>query len=159
MFRMKTMLFTLVAAMIAMQSFAADTKAADDSLKKISTYEATNYYDQEVIVTGKVTQVTIRPKVTFLNLDKSYPNSPFTVVIFHGHSSFFGDANALKGKNIEIKGTIKNYNDKPEIALDNTNQLTVVGVTNLDLFLKPKSKPSSTNAPAAAPPADSSGIM
>jgi hypothetical protein len=47
------------------------------------------------------------------------------VVIFHGHSSFFGDANALKGKSIEIKGKIKNYQDKPEIALDNTNQLTV----------------------------------
>ncbi|HVU27835.1 MAG TPA: hypothetical protein VHG71_08890 [Verrucomicrobiae bacterium] len=156
---MKTIFVTLVAAMIATQSFAADTKAADDSLKKISTYEATNYYDQEVIVTGKVTQVTIRQKVTFLNLDKSYPNSPFTVVIFHGHSSFFGDANALKGKNIEIKGTIKNYNDKPEIALDNTNQLTVVGVTNLDLFLKPQHKSSSTNTTSATPSGKLPDIM
>jgi DNA/RNA endonuclease YhcR with UshA esterase domain len=47
------------------------------------------------------------------------------VVIFHGHSSFYGDANALKGKSIEIKGKIKNYQDKPEIVLDRTNQLTV----------------------------------
>ena len=76
-------------------------------------------------MTGKVAQVTIRPTVTFLNLDKPFPNSPFSVVIFHGHSSFYGNANALKGKSIEIKGKIKNYQDKPEIVLDNTNQLTV----------------------------------
>jgi hypothetical protein len=60
-----------------------------------------------------------------LNLDKAFPDSPFTVVIFHGHSSFYGDANALRGKSIEIKGKIKNYQNKPEIALDTTNQLTV----------------------------------
>ncbi len=92
---------------------------------KIGTGEADKYYDKEMIVTGKVAQVTIRPTVTFLNLDKPFPNSPFTVVIFHGHSSFYGDVNALRGKSIEIRGKIKNYNDKPEIALDNTNQLTV----------------------------------
>ena len=78
-----------------------------------------------MIVTGKVAQVTIRPTVTFLNLDQPFPNSPFTVVMFPRPHSFYGDANALKGKTIEIKGKIKNYHDKPEIALDNTNQLTV----------------------------------
>ena len=85
---------------------------------KIGTADAANHYDQEMIVTGKVAQVTIRPTVTFLNLDKPYPDSPFSVVIFHGHSSFYGDANALKGKSIEIKGKVTNYHDKPEIALD-----------------------------------------
>ncbi|HEY1718909.1 MAG TPA: hypothetical protein VGH42_11550 [Verrucomicrobiae bacterium] len=110
---------------------------------KISAASATNYYDKEMIVTGKVAQVTVRPTVTFLNLDKKFPHSPFTVVIIHGHSQFFGDANALKGKSIEIKGKIKNYKDKPEITLDSTNQLTVLGITNLNLFLNP---------PVAAPP-------
>jgi DNA/RNA endonuclease YhcR with UshA esterase domain len=74
-----------------------------------------------------------------LNLDKPFPKSPFSVVIIHGHSSFYGDANALKGKSIEVKGKIKNYQDKPEIILDSTNQLTVLGPLQ------------STNAPAAKP--------
>jgi DNA/RNA endonuclease YhcR with UshA esterase domain len=100
-------------------------KAGASALLKIGTADAASHYDQEMIVTDKVAQVTIRPTVTFLNLDKAFPNSPFTVVIFHGHSSFYGDANALKGKSIEIKGKIKNYQDKPEIVLDSTNQLTV----------------------------------
>lgn len=129
---------------------------------KIGAAEATNYYDQTMIVTGKVAQVTILKSVTFLNLDKPHPDSPFTVVIFHGHSSFYGDANALKGKSIEIKGKIKNYHDKPEIALDSTNQLTVLGVTNLSLFLNPVARaiktpltPSPTNAPPATPSTNS----
>jgi DNA/RNA endonuclease YhcR with UshA esterase domain len=132
---------------------AADTNAPNPL--KIGTSEASNYYDQEMIVTGRVAQVTIRPTITFLNLDKPYPDSPFTVVIFHAHSSFFGDANALKGKSIEIKGKIINYHDKPEIALDSTNQLTVLGTiqsTNAPVVLP-------TNAPPVMPSTNFPEIM
>jgi len=128
---MRRLLPILAVLTIAIQLPAADTNAPTLSktnafaVLKIGTADATNYYDRVMIVTGKVAQVTIRPTVTFLNLDKPFPNSPFTVVIFHGHSSFYGDANALRGRAIEIKGKIKKYNDKPEIALDSTNQLTV----------------------------------
>jgi DNA/RNA endonuclease YhcR with UshA esterase domain len=114
-----------------------------------------------MIVTGKVAQVTIRPTVTFLNLDKKYPDSPFTVVIIHGHSQFFGDANALKGKSIEIKGKITNYKDKPEIALDSTNQLTVFdssGKVITSTILQRAGTPaisSPTNAPPSAPSTNS----
>ena len=102
---------------------------------------------------------TIRPTVTFLNLDKNYPNSPFSVVIFHGKSSFYGDANALKGKSIEIKGQIKNYHDKPEIILDSTNQLTVfnskgvnITATILQSTNHTPAMPQKTNAvPVTAP--------
>jgi hypothetical protein len=130
-------------------------------LLKISAAAATNFYDREMIVTGKVAQVTIRPTVTFLNLDKKYPNSPFSVVIIHGHSQFFGDANALKGKSIEIKGKITNYKDKPEIALDNTNQLTVFDssgkVITSTILQRAGAAPisSPTNTPPVAPSTNS----
>lgn len=126
---------------------------------KINAAEATNFYDREMIVAGKVAQVTIRPTVTFLNLDKKYPDSPLAVVIIHGHSQFFGDANALKGKLIEIKGKITKYKDKPEIALDSTNQLTVFdsnGKVITPAILQPARAPAidlSTNAPPVAPSA------
>lgn len=124
---------------------AAGTNAPN--LLKISAWEATNYYDQEVVVTGKVAQVTIRPAVTFLNLDKAYPDSPCTVVIFHGRSSFFGDANALRGTSIEIRGRVRNYRDRPEIVLNTTNQLTVFGLTNWPAPVHPMPK---TNSPPPA---------
>ena len=160
------MFFSILAVLIfVVKASAAGTNAPESSKAgslapvKIGTLDATNYYDQTMIVTGKVVQVTIRPSVTFLNLDKPHPDSPFTVVIFHGKSSFYGNANALKGKSIEIRGKIKNFHDKPEIALDSTNQITVLGVTNLSLLLQPPGEsttntpatPSPTKAPPAAP--------
>ena len=41
---------------------AAETN--NPALLKISAFDATNYYDREMIVTGKVAQVTIRPTMT-----------------------------------------------------------------------------------------------
>ena len=96
---------------------------------KIGASEASKYYDQEMIVTGKVAQVTIRPKVVFLNIDKPFPNSPFTLVIFLDETNKFGDLKALDGKNIEAKGKIKKYRDKPEIILNSPKQLNVLGST------------------------------
>jgi hypothetical protein len=131
---MKTSLSIFIASAFAITLPAADTNApagaGDVALVKIGALRATNYYDQMMIVTGKVAQVTIRPSVTFLNLDQPYPDSPFAIVIIHGKSSYYGDANALRGKSIEISGKIKNYHDKPEIVLDSTNQLTVLDFTN-----------------------------
>ena len=133
---MKIFFPVLLAAIVAIKSSAQETdasfspKTAGANLQKISALDATNYYDKEVIVTGKVAQVTIRSTITFINLDKPYPESPLAIVIFHGHSSFYGDANALKGKAIEIKGKIKNYKDRPEIVQDSTNQLTILNFTN-----------------------------
>jgi DNA/RNA endonuclease YhcR with UshA esterase domain len=156
---MRTFLSILVVLTFAIRLPAEDTnvptppKTNASAPMKIGTGEADKYYDKEMIVTGKVAQVTIRPTVTFLNLDKPFPNSPFTVVIFHGHSSFYGDVNALRGKSIEIRGKIKNYNDKPEIALDNTNQLTVFdsrGMIITSSILQSTNVPAvhqSTNAP------------
>lgn len=116
---------------------------------KIGAADAINYYGREMIVTGMVARVTIRPGVTFVNLDKPFPDSPFTVVIIHGHSNYFGDANTLKGKSIEIRGKIKKYHDRPEIALDNTNQLTVLSFTNSIILTNAPAIPLPANAPSA----------
>ena len=137
---------TVFAAMaVALTLSAQDANAP--ALLKIGTGEAASHYDQEMIVTGRVAQVTLRPTVTFLNLDKPYPDSPFTVVIFPKQRPLFGDLDALRRKSIEVRGTIKKYNDKPEIVLEKTNQLTVFGLTNWPV---PLVKPTTTtNAPAA----------
>ena len=144
---MRTFLSILVVLTFAIKLSAADTNAPalsktdTSALLKIGTGEADKHYGQEMIVTGRVAQVTIRPKVIFLNLDRPYPDSPFTVVIFPGE--YLADVKALDGKAVEIKGKIKNYHDKPEIVLDSTNQLTVLGAT------------VSTNAPEVMQPTNS----
>jgi hypothetical protein len=87
--------------------------------------------------------------VTFLSLDKPYPSSPFTVVIFPRERQLLGDVNVLRRKSIEIRGKVKNYHDKPEIVLDRTNQLTVFGLTNWPVPIKtPAVQPATkTNTP------------
>jgi hypothetical protein len=150
---MRTLPLILLLLAFAVQSPAADTNAA--APLKIGSADAAQFYDQTMIVTGKVAQVTIRPTVTFLNFDKPFPNSPFSVVIFHGKSSFYGDANALKGKAVEIKGKIKNYQDKPEIVLDSTNQLTVFDSKGVNItaaiLQSTNSAPVTPRAPRAVP--------
>jgi DNA/RNA endonuclease YhcR with UshA esterase domain len=154
-YRMRAFLLILALVAAGLELSATETNSLVPL--KISATDATNYYDQEMIVTGKVAQVTIRPTVTFLNLDKSYPNSPLAIVIIHGKSSYFGDANALKGKQIEISGKIIKYKDKPEIALDTTNQLTVLDITNSVTKVKRKSKKiPAIPVPVNPPPVDPS---
>jgi DNA/RNA endonuclease YhcR with UshA esterase domain len=94
---------------------------------KIGAGEAGKHYNQDMIVTGKVAQVSIFSKIVLLNLEQPYPDSPFTLVIFPAATNQFGDIKALDGKNVEVSGVITNYHDRPEIVLDNTNQLKVTG--------------------------------
>jgi DNA/RNA endonuclease YhcR with UshA esterase domain len=99
------------------------------ALAKIGTFDATNFYGKEMIVTGTVAQISIRPGIVFLNMDKPYPGSPFTLVIFPAATNQFGNIKALKGASVEVKGKVTNFHGKPEIVLEKSNQLTVTRMT------------------------------
>jgi hypothetical protein len=110
----------------------AATASADPtpSPAKIGALDADKFYGREMIVTGTVAQVTVRPKIVFLNLDKPYPKSPFTLVIFPAATNQFGNLEALKGASVEAEGKIVNYHDRPEIVLEKASQLTVTGAAS-----------------------------
>lgn len=117
-----------VAAFIALLSYfvlAGETSIVAGT-KRIGASEADKHYDETLTVTGKVAQVTIREKVVFLNLDETYPNSPFTGVIFTVNTNQFGDLKDLRDKDVEITGKIKEYRNRPEIVLVKSNQLKIV---------------------------------
>jgi hypothetical protein len=97
-----------------------------NEIMKIGTDEATNYFSKEMIVTGKVAQVSIRPGIVFLNMDKPYPDSPFTLVIFPSATNQFGNLKALRGASVEATGIITNYHHRAEIVLNKANQLKVI---------------------------------
>jgi hypothetical protein len=114
----------LLPFIIAGSISAAETN--DVAPVRIGTAEADKHYDQLMTVTGTVAQVTARPTITFLNLDKPHPDSPFTCVIFPTATNQFGDVKALQGASIEVTGKIKSYHDAPEMVLDHSNQLVVI---------------------------------
>ena len=104
-------MFPMIATALCAQNAddSASSKPVKAGVPETGAATAANYYDKEMIVTGGVAQVTIRPTVAFLNLDKPHPKTTLSMVIFHSHGSFHGDANLLKGKSIEIHGKIRNY--------------------------------------------------
>jgi hypothetical protein len=123
--------YALVAALslAAVIGFAQESKTTAgkaDSAKKIGALEATNYYNKTMIVTGKVAQVTLRPKINFINLDEKYPKSPFAAIVFPSATNKFGDLKELQGKNVELKGKITERDGKPQMILNSSNQVTVV---------------------------------
>ena len=119
-----TFAFVVIATLAAIGVHADETNTPAPI--RIGTGDADKHMDESAIVTGKVAQVTFRPKVVFLNLDQPFPDSPFTVVIMSKNTNDFGDLKALEGKAVEVSGKIKAFKDKPEIVIDSTNQLTVM---------------------------------
>jgi len=70
--------------------------------------------------------VSERPNITILDVDQTYPNSFFTVVVFAENAGKFGDLQKLTNKSVEISGTITEYRNKPEIILESPAQIKVV---------------------------------
>ena len=93
---------------------------------KIPASEAKEHVNSEATVWGKVIELHKTAKLVQLNLDKPFPNQPFTVVIFATKTNLFPDLDKLKGKTIEVTGKITEYRDQPQIILASTNQLKIV---------------------------------
>ncbi len=93
---------------------------------KIPASEAKEHVNSEGTVSGKVIELYKTEKLVRLNLDKAFPNQPFTVVIFGAKTNLFPDLDKLKGKTIEVTGKITEYHEQPQIILATTNQLKIV---------------------------------
>jgi DNA/RNA endonuclease YhcR with UshA esterase domain len=127
---MRTLITVLAATALLTHWASAQEKKPEQTpakpLLKIGTGDATNHYSETMIVTGMVAQVSIREKLVYINLDKKFPESPFTCVIFARATNDFGDIKAIEGKPVEVSGKIEAYRNKPQIVLSSTNQLKVL---------------------------------
>lgn len=94
---------------------------------KIKTSEAENYIGKYEIVDGFANQVYhSRGGTCFIDMDGDYPNNVFAAVIFKSDMKKFKDIDKYEGKEIEVKGTIKEYRGKPEIILKSKNQIHII---------------------------------
>lgn len=92
----------------------------------LKTSETSSKIGSYALVTGYVADVVIREKVAYLNFDGKYPKNTFTAVIFPDKFELFGDLTAYKNKTVEVKGKIGQYSGKPQIILNNKNQIKVL---------------------------------
>ena len=85
--------------------------------QRISPAEAGKYVGKPVTVCGKVAStayvVQAMGRPTFLNLERPYPNQPFSVVIWGTERSNFSPPpeKAYDGKRICVSGTVDVFRD------------------------------------------------
>ncbi len=141
---------------------AAGVSAQTNVPPRIPAAAATNYLNQEVVVTDRVAQVTLRPTIVFLNLNQRYPDSPLTCVIKGSDTNNFPDLKNYQDKEVEVSGRIADFQGKPEIVLTNTNQIKILAdvpvpqpvvqpATNPVPSLPPAAKPTTKTAQPAQP--------
>jgi len=95
--------------------------------EKYTAADAANHYEEEVIVTGVLTQVnTPKNGMIYLNLDGKFPENIFTGVIFKKNAELFTNLKELEGKRIEIFGKVEEYKGKPQIVLKEPGQIKIV---------------------------------
>ena len=84
----------------------------------ITTAKVQEYMDKEVCVIGKVVSFKLAAEgknTNYINIDKPYPESVFTVVISNYHLEKLKiKIEDLKDKNIYIKGKITTYKNDPK---------------------------------------------
>lgn len=86
--------------------------------------QARNHLGETHCVSGKVVRVEAGSGgVHYLDFCEDYRLCPFSVVIFAHDMKNIGDVSQLAGKVIEIRGEIKEYDDRAEIILESNKQL------------------------------------
>jgi hypothetical protein len=90
----------------------------------LQIHEASGHIGEVKCVTGKVHRVKVGLKgVHFLDFCEDQMACPFTVVVFSHDLKDVGDVRRLEGRTIEIHGTLKSYDGRPEIILSRISQI------------------------------------
>ncbi len=100
--------------------FARDTSSSHC----VSFTEATKHLGTTQCVSGTVLRVEDGGKgAKLLSFCKDRKVWPFTVVVFPADLKNMGDVRQLEGRQIEVEGTIQDYDGRAEIVLRRTQQL------------------------------------
>jgi hypothetical protein len=142
----------LSAAALLTLGLSVTVSAQTNALPEIPATDATNYMNQQVVVTDTVVQVALRPTVALLNLNQRYPESPLTCVIRGDDTNNFSDIESYLDKRVEVTGLIKDYQGRPEIILTSTNQIKIIGVAQINPKPAPPATEPKTNAAAMVQP-------
>jgi hypothetical protein len=98
---------------------SAPALAADIAVK-----DAAVHVGQLATVVGVVDNVhRSRGNMIFIDMGGAYPNNVFSAVVLAKDAGKFPNLLPLKGKKVGISGKIEIYRNKPEIVMQNADQL------------------------------------
>ena len=106
-----------------------DFKQAGKGYKNlIDAKDAMNYVGKNVTVCSRIYGVRSTDKITQINVDAPFPNSPLTVIIFASSYSKFSIplTDFYKNKNVCVTGKIELYNGKAQIIVDNPERIKIL---------------------------------
>jgi hypothetical protein len=93
----------------------------------ITATDAKNHIGEQATVCGKVagerTAASSRGKPTFINLDSTYPNQVFTILVWGDDRKNVGELPRV-GSRVCASGVIKAYGGVPEIVVRSSGQLS-----------------------------------
>jgi DNA/RNA endonuclease YhcR with UshA esterase domain len=119
---MRFLLLTFLAATVIVANLVCSARNPS-KLDCVSFAEASKHVGTSACVSGTVLHVEDgRKGAKILNFCKD-KTCPFTVVVFPGDLKKMGDVRQLEGRQIEIKGTIQDYDGRAEIILRRSQQL------------------------------------
>ena len=114
---MKTI--TVVAALLLTASFG--------QAQSLTTAQAKAHGGENATVCGTVaserTATSSRGEPTFMNLDSTYPNQVFTILVWGDDRKNVGDL-PHRGSHVCAKGLITDYHGVPEIVVRSSGQLS-----------------------------------
>ncbi|NBR05752.1 MAG: hypothetical protein EBT92_08270 [Planctomycetes bacterium] len=126
---MKTMVLVLCLAFAIVGIAYAQEKA-------ITPAEAAKMIDKDCLIEMKVESASMDKNKSnmFLNSKPSFKDADnFTIVVRAGANEKLKDKHKFKDgpkffkeKTIQVKGKVSTYNDKPQIVVDGSSQLTVI---------------------------------
>jgi DNA/RNA endonuclease YhcR with UshA esterase domain len=97
---------------------------------QIEALRAPFHVGKSVLSCGKVAQVTTRTDVTYINLDRPYPNHTLGLVIWQrnlsDYESRFGNLASLEGKRVCARGVIEEYRNRLQIIMRNPQFLRLM---------------------------------
>lgn len=84
--------------------------------EQISIYEAQSYIGQNTTVCGRISQISVTSRVTYINFGGRYPNQTFSGVIWSKSNDL-----PAENENVCINGLIESYKGIPQIIIQSVN--------------------------------------
>lgn len=94
----------------------------------IDVKDAENFLGKKVTVCSRVFSIRSTPAITQISIGGKFPGNPLTVIIFGKNYSRFSQPliDLYSNKNICVKGTITEYKGKPQIVVDDPDNIIIL---------------------------------
>jgi DNA/RNA endonuclease YhcR with UshA esterase domain len=111
--------------MLALLLAAVALVAPVKSPPTITPADAAKHVGEEVVVQGTIDQIAVTVNLTtHINFGGRYPNHSFTATIFKARQPLFTGVKDYEGKVARVRGVVRLYRGKPEIVLNDPEQLS-----------------------------------